>query len=235
MVRTALLLASAALGLATPAHGQQPAPGCPATLANRLSGTGSATQLITVVSPTRSATRASLQLWRKAGNCWLAVDGPWPAWVGGRGVSPEKQEGDRKTPAGLFGIGRVMYGIAPNPGVSFRYRRIVCGDWWVEDPRSASYNRFRHVPCGATPPFRTVSGDLSRSPTAYRHFAVIRYNSAPVVTGRGSGIFLHASTGRPTLGCVSLDLPLLIATLRWLRPSSSPLIAIGTRADLRRL
>ena len=76
---------------------------------------------------------------------------------------------------------------------------------------------------------------MSRSPTAYRHLAVIDYNTSPVVPGRGSGIFLHASTGRPTLGCVSLPVPQLLRALRWLRPSSRPTIAIGTPADLRAL
>jgi L,D-peptidoglycan transpeptidase YkuD (ErfK/YbiS/YcfS/YnhG family) len=118
--------------------------------------------------------------------------------------------------------------------VRYRYHRIVCGDWWVEDPRSPYYNRFRHVPCGSQPPFRITSEDLSRSPTAYRHLAVIAYNTSPVVPGRGSGIFLHVSTGRPTLGCVSLPLPQLLRVLRWLRPASSPMIVIGTRASIRR-
>jgi L,D-peptidoglycan transpeptidase YkuD (ErfK/YbiS/YcfS/YnhG family) len=55
------------------------------------------------------------------------------------------------------------------------------------------------------------------------------------VPGRGSGIFLHASTGRPTLGCVSLPVAQLVATLRWLRPGSRPLIVIGTTAQMARL
>ena len=126
-----------------------------------------------------------------------------------------------------------MYGIAPSPGIRYRYHRIVCGDWWVEDPRSPSYNRFRHVPCGSKPPFRITSEDLSRSPTAYRYLAVIAYNTGPVVSGRGSGIFLHVSTGRPTLGCVSLPRSQLVAVLRWLRPASKPLIVIGTKARIR--
>jgi L,D-peptidoglycan transpeptidase YkuD (ErfK/YbiS/YcfS/YnhG family) len=42
------------------------------------------------------------------------------------------------------------------------------------------------------------------------------------------------STGRPTLGCVSLPLSQLVATLHWLRPSAAPRIAIGTTADLLR-
>jgi L,D-peptidoglycan transpeptidase YkuD (ErfK/YbiS/YcfS/YnhG family) len=236
MLRLTVLSACVALCVAAPAHARQTvAHGCPATIADQIPGTASAKQLVTVVAPSRSSTQGLLQLWRKAEACWVVVDGPWTAWLGRRGVSPDKREGDRKTPAGLYGIGRMMYGIAPNPGVRFRYHRIVCGDWWVEDPRSAHYNRFHHVRCGTQPPFHMVSEDLSRSPTAYRHFAVIRYNDDPVVPGRGSGIFLHASTGRPTLGCVSLPLARLVAVLRWLRPANAPLIAIGTRADLRRL
>jgi hypothetical protein len=60
----------------------------------------------------------------------------------------------------------VMYGAAPDPGVRYRYHRIACGDWWVEDPRSPYYNRFHHLPCERRPPFRVTDGDLSRSPTA---------------------------------------------------------------------
>jgi L,D-peptidoglycan transpeptidase YkuD (ErfK/YbiS/YcfS/YnhG family) len=198
---------------------------CAPNLANRLS-TGSATQLVTVVAARRTAIQGTLRLWRKSGRCWRAAAGPWTAWLGQRGVSPSKREGDRTTPTGTFGNGRVMYGIAANPGVRYAYHRIACGDWWVEDPASPYYNRFRHVPCGSSPPFRVTSEDLSRSPTAYRHLAVIAYNTRPVVPGRGSGIFLHASTGRPTLGCVSLPLPQLLTTLRWLRPASKPVIVI---------
>jgi L,D-peptidoglycan transpeptidase YkuD (ErfK/YbiS/YcfS/YnhG family) len=208
---------------------------CSLSLANQLASTGSALELVTVVTPRWTSTQGVLQLWRKRGGCWHPATGPWTAWLGRRGISAHKREGDRTTPAGAFGFLPVIYGIAPNPGVRYRYHRIVCGDWWVEDPRSPWYNRFRHVPCGSKPPFRVTSEDMSRSPRAYRHLAVIAYNTSPVVTGRGSGIFLHASTGRPTLGCVSLPLPQLLRFLRWLRPGSRPLIAIGTRQTIRGL
>ena len=220
-----LVIAASASG-----HGNR-AGACAATLPNRLE-TGSATQLVTAIARTRRSTQAVFRLWTKRGGCWWLRAGPWTAWVGGNGTSPFKREGDRRTPAGVFGFLRTMYGIAPSPRVRYRYHRIVCGDWWVEDPASPYYNRFRHVRCGSKPPFRTTSEDLSRSPTAYRHLAVIAYNTRPVVPGRGSGIFLHASTGRPTLGCVSLPLPQLLQTLRWLRPAAQPLIAVGTADDL---
>jgi len=207
---------------------------CPANLANELASTRSATQMITVVAATRRSTSGSLRLWRKSGECWLAVDGPWTAHLGRNGVSETKREGDKATPAGAFGFQPVMYGVGPNPGVRYRYRRIVCGDWWVEDARSPFYNRFRHVRCGSKPPFRITSEDMSRSPISYRHLAVIDYNTHPIVPGRGSGIFLHVSaSGTPTLGCVSLTRPQLLTVLRWLDPAASPLIAIGTAAKIR--
>jgi len=235
MRKALALLACLALYPAATAAGDRAAGAtCPPTLANQLASTGSATQLVTVVSELRTSTRAVVKLWERSGECWDSHAGPWQAWLGRRGVSEHRHEGDRTTPAGAYGFGRVMFGVGPNPGVRYPYHRIVCGDWWVEDPSSPYYNRFRHVRCGAPPPFRITSEDMSRSPTAYRHFTVIRFNMDPIVPGRGSGIFLHASTGRPTQGCVSLPLPQLLTVLRWLRPASTPLIVIGTRAMIRR-
>jgi L,D-peptidoglycan transpeptidase YkuD (ErfK/YbiS/YcfS/YnhG family) len=225
-----LPLAALAVAASASAHGGQAA-ACPPSFAAQLD-TGSSTQLITVVAPSRASTQGALRLWTKRGACWRPASSRWAAWLGQHGTSPFKREGDRRTPAGIFGFLSTMYGLEPTPSVRYRYRRLVCGDWWVEDPASRFYNTFRHVRCGSRPPFRVKSEDMSRSPTAYRHLAVIAYNTSPVVPGRGSGIFLHASTGRPTLGCVSLPLPRLVATLRWLRPSAHPLIAIGTAADL---
>jgi L,D-peptidoglycan transpeptidase YkuD (ErfK/YbiS/YcfS/YnhG family) len=232
----AAVMAVAVLAFAAEASGSPHATrSCPGTLANQLAATGDAAQLITVAAAARRSTTASLRRWRKSGDCWLAVGGAWTAHVGRNGISESKREGDRTTPAGLFAIQSVMYGVRPNPGVRYAYRRIVCGDWWVEDPRSPFYNRFHHVRCGSKPPFRITSEDMSRSPTSYRHLAVIDYNAHPVVPGRGSGIFLHVSaSGGPTLGCVSLPYAQLVATLRWLRPEAKPLIAIGTGARIRK-
>ena len=215
-------------------HGEAHALDCPANLANQLASTGSAKQLVTVVATTPRSTTGSLRLWRKSGDCWVAVDGPWTAHLGAHGVSDTKREGDKTTPAGAFAIQPVMFGVGPNPGVRYRYHRIVCGDWWVEDTRSPFYNRFHHVRCGTKPPFRITSEDMSRSPISYRYLAVIDYNTHPILPGRGSGIFLHISaSGGPTLGCVSLSRPQLVTVLRWFDPAASPQIVIGTAATIR--
>jgi L,D-peptidoglycan transpeptidase YkuD (ErfK/YbiS/YcfS/YnhG family) len=234
MARGVVIAVSALLVAVAPAAGERGRTAdCAATLANQIADTGTGTQLITVVSQTPRATHGTLQLWRKSGDCWVGDGGPWFAWLGQHGVSETRHEGDRTTPAGSFPVQRTMFGLAPNPGVHYAYRRIRCGDWWVEDPNSPYYNQFRHVRCGSKPPFRVTSEDMSRSPTAYRYLAVIDFNTHPIVRGRGSGIFLHHSTGRPTLGCVSLPLAALVKTLRSLRPEDDPLIVIGTAAKIR--
>ena len=151
------------------------------------------------------------------------------ARLGRNGLSANRREGDGTTPIGTFPIGRTMYGNAPDPGVRFAYRRLRCGDWWDEDPRSPTYNSFQHVACGTRPPFAGGSEGMWQQPRPYPFLAVIEYNMRPVVPGRGSGIFLHAQTGGPTIGCVSLRRDRLAAVLRWLRPEARPAIWIGVR------
>ena len=207
---------------------------CPSNLANDLREQPNASQLITVQAATTSTTHASLRLWRRAGACWVAAGGPYHARLGSNGISANRREGDRTTPAGTFRIHATMYGNEPNPGVRFRYRRIRCGDWWDEDPSSPTYNTFQHVACGTRPPVAGNSEGMWQSPGAYPWLAVIEFNMRPVVPGRGSGIFLHAQTGRPTNGCISLPRADLRRVLRWLRPGDRPHIAIGTPPQLSR-
>ena len=228
------LAALAALTATGPTSGATTA--CATNLANRLRTVGAADQLITVEAARYRTTSAALRLWARGGDgCWRPVSGPWTARVGWNGLADRRREGDGTTPTGGYSIGRTMYGNGRSPGVRYRYRRLVCGDWWNEDPRSPSYNTFQHVRCGTPPPFRTTTPGLWQERTAYRHFAVIEFNMRPVVPGRGSGIFLHAKTGSSTNGCVSLPVPQLVATLRWLDPAKRPRIVIGTRETFRRL
>lgn len=228
--------AVAALALSVPAADAslRVAVGCPANLANGLTATGSANQLLTVETATARSTVASLRLWRRVGVCWTPVAGAWRARVGSDGASTHKREGDGATPAGTFRVGAVAYGIAPSPGTRLAYHRLACGDWWDEDPGSPTYNTFRHVTCGRAPPFAGASEALWKESVAYQRFAVVEYNARPVVPGRGSAIFLHDDVGGPTNGCISLAPINLDRTLRWLQPSPPAVIAIGTTAALRR-
>ena len=86
--------------------------------------------------------------------------------------------------------------------------------------------------CGTTPPFAGESEALWTEGNAYPSMAVIDYNTPP--TGPlGSGIFLHADTGSPTAGCVSLPLNDLDAVLDWLNPALHPVIVMGPDSVIR--
>jgi L,D-peptidoglycan transpeptidase YkuD (ErfK/YbiS/YcfS/YnhG family) len=185
-------------------------------------------QLVTVQAASTRTTYATVRLWTRpnARACWRLIAGPWPARVGRNGLSSHHREGDGTTPIGAFGFGPTVYGLGPNPATRLGFHALRCGDWWDEDPASRGYNTFLHVACGTTRPFRGGSEALWKQTTAYRYFAVIEYNAAPVVPGRGSAIFLHAATGGPTNGCVSLRLSQLVRTLRWLNPDLDPRITI---------
>jgi L,D-peptidoglycan transpeptidase YkuD (ErfK/YbiS/YcfS/YnhG family) len=220
------MLLAAVLGAAVAA--------CPSNLANALPVAPAVRQLVTVeAAPTRT-TYARLRTWKRTNGCWAPADGPFQARVGRNGLSSNRHEGDGTTPAGTFTIGATMYGNSANPGVRYRYRKLRCGDWWSEDPASPTYNTFQHVTCGKRPPFKVETPGMWQQPNAYPYLAVIEFNMRPVVPGRGSGIFLHAQTGGPTNGCVSLRRSELVRVLSWLDPKARPRIAIGTRDQLRR-
>jgi L,D-peptidoglycan transpeptidase YkuD (ErfK/YbiS/YcfS/YnhG family) len=131
----------------------------------------------------------------------------------------------------VFGIGPTMYGVDPRPsGLHYGYHRLACGDWWDEDPYSSQYNQFVHVGCGVTPAFAPGSEALWTETVAYTRFAVIDFNTAPIIGGtaaRGSGIFLHSWVGGATDGCVALQPTQLLRVLEWLRPADHPVIEIG--------
>ncbi len=209
---------------------------CPKNLADDLKSTRPALQLVTVNARSAHTSDALLTLWqrRSSTGCWARVAGPWPARLGVNGISGHKVEGDGTTPAGEFGIGPVMYGNGPNPGVHYTYHHLVCGDWWDEAPSSRWYNEFKHIACGSYPAW--TGGDseaLWTETTAYQSFAFIEYNTVPVVPGRGSAIFLHGGIADPTTGCVSLRPSQLDHVLDWLRSSDRPRIVIGSDASIR--
>jgi L,D-peptidoglycan transpeptidase YkuD (ErfK/YbiS/YcfS/YnhG family) len=206
----------------------------------RFSIPGSARQLIVVSSATYDPAGhlASFRSFRRASasSSWTPVFGAWKAEIGSGELRDVRREGDHATPTGVYPFGLTMYGNARDPGgLHEAYHRLVCGDWWDEDPNSARYNRFVHVPCGSTPSFAEWSEPLWTETRAYPYFAVIDYNDDPTVSGPaapGSGIFLHAWIGEPTEGCVALHSPDLLHVLRWLEPANHPVIEIATDAEL---
>ena len=203
-------------------------------LVNQLASTGGAQQVLIVDAPSAASTTATLTAYENDGAGWYQVFGAMPAVDGANGWLPGQSriEGDDTTPEGMYAIGSTMYGTDADPGTQFPYHQLVCGDWWDEDSSSPTYNTFQHVACGTTPPFAGDSEALWTEGNAYPSMAVINFNTPP--TGPlGSGIFLHADTGSPTAGCVSLPLNDLDAVLDWLNPALHPVIVMGPDSVIR--
>jgi L,D-peptidoglycan transpeptidase YkuD (ErfK/YbiS/YcfS/YnhG family) len=179
-------------------------------------------QLVTVIAASYGATQAELTAYSRVDGQWRRVFGPWTAWIGRNGIAPPgaKREGDGRTPSGTFGFG-FFFGVDPDPGVLFPYRRIHSYDVWDDDPASPLYNLWvdaDQANPGADPEPMDVS--------AYDYGAVIAYNTART-PGLGSAIFLHINIGMPTAGCVTLPVGELLEILRWLNPADSPRITMG--------
>jgi len=193
----------------------------------QLDGVGAAGQAIVVTAPSAGATTATLTAFERMAAGWRAVLGPWTAQIGSRGMAAPgaKREGDGRTPSGVHGF-EFMFGVAPDPGVRFPYRRVTSRSIvWDDNPASPLYNTWVDLDrqqAGAEPEPMYVS-------PAYDHGAVIAYNTART-PGLGSAIFLHVSTGRATAGCVSLPAGQLIEVLRWLDPTRGPRIVLGIAA-----
>jgi len=170
---------------------------------------------------------------------WKPVFADWRAEIGSGDLVNVRHFGDHATPTGVFTIGARMYGNEPRPrGLDYPYHRLVCGDWWDEDPYSPQYDQFVHVPCGTRPSFAPWSEALWTEIRAYPYFAVLETNNNPTISGPnapGAGIFLHHWMDAPTEGCVALPLADLVSVLRWLDPTEHPVIEIGTAAEVGRL
>jgi L,D-peptidoglycan transpeptidase YkuD (ErfK/YbiS/YcfS/YnhG family) len=147
------------------------------------------------------------------------------AWVGQNGFANGKtrRQGSLTTPTGTYTMTEA-FGINPNPGTALPYHQVVAGDWWVQDNNSPYYNSLRNESQGGfrpTPHGLNGSERLMDYGKQYAHAVVINFNRAPDVqiARRGSGIFLHANSGKgATAGCVSIGKPKLRLLMTYLQP-----------------
>jgi L,D-peptidoglycan transpeptidase YkuD (ErfK/YbiS/YcfS/YnhG family) len=188
--------------------------------------TANATQVITVVAGSTSATTAMLQAWQRNPKGGWSPYGPKVlAHVGLSGMTAHERESLTATPMGSFTLTQA-FGRLPNPGTRLPYFQTTPNDWWISQP-GPLYNT--HQVCITRCPFTTGSPNarLFYVSPQYNLAVAIDYNRFPVVQGAGSGVFLHVTRGVPTAGCVSIDAPDLVTIMRWLQPADHPRILIG--------
>jgi len=179
---------------------------CPAPLE-------SAQRLILVTVPTLTSSNGSLRRFERARTdaAWRQVGSAQPVDVGKKGVAwgrafhdlagdnePVKIEGDKKSPAGIYSIGR-PFGFAPSRLAN--YLQIDSDSVCVEDPSSPAYNTITSRKAVGM----SVSKETMGTSSLYRRGLATNYPT-DAAHKAGSCIFLHVwrSPGSGTSGCVTM-------------------------------
>lgn len=183
-------------------------------------------QLLVVATASPSATTGTMQRYERASASadWTPIGEAIPISVGANGLSKDKKEGDRKSPAGIFALGS-GFGASPPPSSLWPYARARAEHVCVDDPGSPAYGLIS--PVDRFPPKATWSS--AESLRIYPRAIVVEYNRSPPVAGRGSCIFLHPWDwpGQPTLGCTAMSAEHLDEVMGWLDPKAKPTLIQG--------
>jgi L,D-peptidoglycan transpeptidase YkuD (ErfK/YbiS/YcfS/YnhG family) len=183
-----------------------------AALAGLCDALHNARRLALVAAPMMNSSSGTLQLFARptVRTAWRPQGAPIPVTLGTAGLAwgagfrdlasdgePLKVEGDKRTPAGIYRIGR-SFGFAPS--ARRNYLRLTATSVCVDDPSAAAYNTIT----SRTLVGPRVRGEDMRRISAYRRGLVIDY---PVDAAHraGSCIFVHIWRGPAsrTLGCVA--------------------------------
>ena len=142
-------------------------------------------------------------------SCYVHMQDRWqhmwtePGYVGSKGITENKKEGDKATPAGVYSFD-LAFGLLEDPGSVLPYHQIIGGDIWVDDPASAYYNRLVNTSSVSKD---WASGENLIQASPYYNYALNLTYNADCVPGEGSAIFLHCfmdSSHKGSSGCICL-------------------------------
>ena len=138
--------------------------------------------------------------------------------IGKKGSTNNKNEGDKKTPKGNFGIGNLYYrkDRINKPSTLLKCIEIKKEMGWCNDIRfPKKYNRLAKIKKGIN------HEKLKRKDYKYDLLIPIKYNFKDPVVGKGSCIFIHLTKNyRPTAGCVALKKKDFLIILKLIKKNS---------------
>jgi len=212
-------------------------------------------QLVLVIADSFTAGQATLQRfergdkgpWKKLGEPVAVVLGRsglgWgyglhPDDISMERAGPLKQEGDGRSPAGVFRLSEALgYAPTPPPGTKLPYRESGPQLRCIDDPRAKEhYNTLVDEPENGKPAWSSAE-HMRREDDLYSRVIVVDHNKKPIVPGQGSCIFLHVWGGpqATTSGCTAMPLADVEALMAWLDPAAQPLLVQLTRKDYQAL
>ena len=121
--------------------------------------------------------------------------------IGKNGKTTKKNEGDNKTPKGIYTLGPLYYRKDRLPKLSTKLKKIeiMKNFGWCDDVKSKFYNK----------PIKTNINvrheKLYRNDKKYDLLIPIEYNSKRPKKNKGSAIFLHLTSNyKKTQGCIAI-------------------------------
>lgn len=124
------------------------------------------------------------------------------AFIGKNGATPNKIEGDEKTPIGVFELGKA-FGTHNKDEILYNdYTVITDNLYWVDDTKSKYYNKL--VDVSKIEKDWESAEHLADYKEQYEYAIEIKSNPKNI-PNKGSAIFLHCKKSNYTEGCVSVD------------------------------
>lgn len=208
-----------------------------------------ARQMVVVTTGGWSATDGTLVRFQRSGSDddWRRVGDPVPVVLGagglgwGRGLhpaqrgGPAKQEGDKRSPAGVFRLSGT-FGASPSPPGKLAHTPLSPSIECVDDPASKRYNVIVDRKGISNPDWK--SSEKMSEVEVYTLGIVVDHNAWPAVQpGAGSCIFLHLTSDppHPTVGCTAVPGDELGALARWLDKSAHPVLVQLPRKEYDRV
>ena len=139
--------------------------------------------------------------------------------LGRGGMNVKESEGDGITPLGTWPIRRGFYreDRIEKPKSCISFTPITQNMGWCDAPQDLLYNQLVELP------FKSSHETLWRDDPLYDLILVLGYNDDPVISGKGSAIFMHIARQNytPTAGCIALNQSDLLEIIINLTPTTS--------------
>ncbi|MER7767933.1 L,D-transpeptidase family protein [Kitasatospora sp. NPDC096140] len=174
-------------------------------------------QVVVASGADKNTDKNTVVLWtRTPEGRWLAGE-TWQGHNGKNGWTTDHNEGDLRSPIGVFGLSDAGGRLA-DPGSKLPYDKdpsfVVSGTGFFGDQLAGSFDYVVAIN------YNRVAGN---SPLDARR---------PMGAKKGGGIWLHVDHDGPTHGCVSIPEDKMAQLIRTLDPAAHPVIVMGDTATL---
>lgn len=193
--------------------------------------TAAGDQVIQVVAEHVDSVGAVMYLWERTDSLanWHCVDS-FDVVLGRNGLAPgndmvgRKIEGDGNAPEGVFTLSRV-FSYHPLTDLKMPFEQVDTNDLCVDDLASVHYNTLIDDDTIAVKDYKSFER-MQRQDQQYEYGVWVDYNTAPIVPGNGSCIFLHVwkEPGAPTSGCTAMSKQNMLRLIQWLDITKNPVL-----------